>query len=401
MSEKSMKVDMVGTARNVQWTPEVFLGHGSLKLVAPAKVNLFLAVGDKRADGYHEVVNIMHALALHDTLYVHAGPVTRGSAEEGYLEKAACLAAEATEAAAGAASAAEVELSARAEQNVSRETFVRENAGTDADARKVDVELPDYYAIVGPEKNILVYIDAVDKGGVGDLDVPARDNIITKAVNALAQAVDRTVREKVAVRLEKNVPHQGGLGGGSSDAAAVLVGLARLWGFSADDPAVERVARVLGADVAFFLNGGCAQFEGAGEKLVRTLPARKDAVLLIKPEGGVSTPAAYAAFDEEPTLVPAEAMQAALSAQSASEVPLVNNLAPAAERLMPELAEVRAWADAQPGVQCAMLCGSGATTFAVVDDFATACELAAAAQLKGWWARATMMSSLKAAVRPK
>ncbi len=396
MSEKSMKVDMVGTARNVQWTPEVFLGHGSLKLVAPAKVNLFLAVGDKRADGYHEVVNIMHALALHDTLYVHAGPVARGSVEEGYLEKAACLAAEET---AGAASAAEVELSACAEQNVSRETFACENAG--AGARKADVELPDYFAIVGPEKNILVYIDAVDKGGVGDLDVPARDNIVTKAVDALARAVGRTVREKVAVRLEKNVPHQGGLGGGSSDAAAVLVGLARLWGLSTDDPAVERVARVLGADVAFFLNGGCAQFEGAGERLVRTLPARKDAVLLIKPEGGVSTPAAYAAFDEEPIFVPAEAMQAALSAQNASEVPLVNNLAPAAERLMPELAEVRAWADAQPGVRHAMLCGSGATTFAVVDDFATACELAAAAQLKGWWARATMMSSLKAAVRPK
>ena len=396
MSEKSMKVDMVGTARNVQWTPEVFLGHGSLKLVAPAKVNLFLAVGDKRADGYHEVVNIMHALALHDTLYVHAGPVARGSAEEGYLEKAACLAAEA---AARVAGTAEVEPSACADQNVSRETFVCDNAG--ADARRTDAELPDYYAIVGPEKNILVYVDAVDKGGVGELDVPARDNIVTKAVDALACAVGRTVREKVAVRLEKNVPHQGGLGGGSSDAAAVLVGLARLWGLSADDPAVERVARVLGADVAFFLHGGCAQFEGAGEKLVRTLPARKDAVLLIKPEGGVSTPAAYAAFDEEPTLVPAEAMQAALSAQSASEVPLVNNLAPAAERLMPELAEVRAWANAQLGVRHAMLCGSGATTFAVVDDFATACELAAAAQLKGWWARATMMSSLKAAVRPK
>ncbi len=358
MSEKSLKVDMVGTARNVQWSPEVFLGHGSIKLVAPAKVNLFLAVGEKRADGYHDVVNIMHALALHDALYVHAGPLVPGSTDAAYLEAAAS-----------------------------------EQPAADA--------LPDYFAIVGPENNILVYIDMVDKGGVGELDVPARDNIMTKAVAALAEELGRTTREKVAVRLEKNIPHQGGLGGGSADAAAVLVGLARLWGVPAEDPAIAKVARTLGADVAFFLDGGCAQFEGAGEQLVRSLPSRKDAVLLIKPEGGVSTPAAYAAFDQDPQLVDEQLMEAALAAASAAEVPLVNNLSAAAESLLPELAEVRSWAQAQAGVKQVMLCGSGATTFAITEDFATACDLAAAAQLKGWWARATMMSSLKAAIRPK
>lgn len=361
MSEKSMKVDMVGTARNVQWTPEAFLGHGSIKLVAPAKVNLFLAVGDRRPDGYHEVVNIMQALALHDTLYMHCGCVRPGSNE------AACLDA----------------------------------AAEDAEGVSAEAALPDYFAIAGPKDNVLVYIDAVDKGGVGELDVAARDNIMTKAVHALACEIGREEREKISIRLEKNVPAQGGLGGGSADAAAVLVGLARFWGLDADDGAIRRVASRLGADVVFFLDGACAQFAGTGEELVRVLPSRKDAVLLIKPEGGVSTPAAYAAFDEAPEFVPAELLEAALSAENASDVPLVNNLAAAAERLMPELAAVRAWAQAQPGVRDVMLCGSGATTFAVVDDFATACDLAAAAQLKGWWARATMMSSLKAAIRPR
>lgn len=355
MSDKSMKVDMVGTARNVQWTPEAFLGYGSVKLVAPAKVNLFLAVGDKREDGYHDVVNVMNALALHDTLYLHVGRVERGSADAAYLDKAA--------------------------------------AGEELD-------LPDYYAIGGPENNLLIYVDAVDKGGVGDLGVPTRDNIIAKAADALARELGRSAREKVAVRLEKNIPHQGGLGGGSSDAAAALVGLARYWGVTVDDPAVVKVARGLGADVAFFLNGGCALFTGVGEQFVRSLPARKDAVLLVKPEGGVSTPAAYRAFDEAPVIIEPAVMEAALSAENAIDVPLVNNLTPAAEQLLPELAEVRAWALAQEGVKEAMLCGSGATTFAIVEDFATACELASAAQRNGWWARATMMSSLRAAIRP-
>lgn len=356
MSEKSLKVDMVGTARNVQWTPEVFLGHGSIKLVAPAKVNLFLAVGDRRVDGYHEVTNIMHALALHDALYLHCGRVEKGSADAALLDKAA--------------------------------------AGE-------QVDLPEYYAIVGPQNNLLVYIDTVDKGGVGDLDVPACDNIIAKAIDRLAREVGYSERAKVAVRLEKNIPHQGGLGGGSSDAAATLVGLARLWGVAADGAEVSKVACGLGADVAFFLDGGCAQFAGAGEEFVRALPTRKDAVLLIKPEGGVSTPAAYAAFDEKPEPIEAALLERAHEAQSAADVPLVNNLAAASETLLPVLTEVREWAAAQTGVQHVMLCGSGATTFAITEDFSTACELAAAAQLKGWWARATMMSSLRAAVRPK
>ena len=361
MSEKSMKVDMVGTARNVQWTPEAFLGHGSIKLVAPAKVNLFLAVGEPRPDGYHEVVNIMQALALHDTLYMHCGCVRAGSNEAAYLGAAA----------------------------------------EGAEGSPVEVSLPDYFAAVGPKGNILVYIDAVDKGGVGELDVAARDNIMTKAVHALACEIGREDREKVSIRLEKNIPAQGGLGGGSADAAAVLVGLARFWGLAADDATIRRVASKLGADVAFFLDGGCAQFAGTGEELVRVLPSRKDAVLLIKPEGGVSTPAAYAAFDEAPEFVAAELLSAAVSAEAAADVPLVNNLTGAAERLMPELADVRTWAQAQAGVRDVMLCGSGATTFAVVNDFATACDLAAAAQREGWWARATMMSSLKAAIRPR
>ena len=373
-ASKSMKVDMVATARDVQWSADTFLGFGSVKLVAPAKVNLFLGVGERRADGYHDVVNVMQATALHDVLYLNATPVVRGGEDERWLNQAQAQ-----------AEAQEAQLQAQEAQQ-------------QESARR---ELPPHLAIGGPQDNLLVMIDCADKGDVGALDVPARDNIVFKAVHLLACELGRTAREKVGVRLEKHIPHQGGLGGGSSDAAAALLGAAKLWGIAPDDPVIEQVACRLGSDVAFFLHGGCALFDGAGESFVRALAPRKDAILLIKPQGGVSTAAAYAAFDESFTPIDEALLDQALSAESACDIPLFNNLTSAAESLMPELSEVRQWALAQPGVRDVLLCGSGATTCAVVEDFATACALAAKAQLNGWWARATMFSSLKAAVRPR
>lgn len=356
MSDVSMKVDMIGTARDVQWSPETFLGYGSIKLVAPAKVNLFLGVGERREDGYHNVVNVMHSLALHDVIYLHVGRPERGSSE------------------------AEI-LSAAAEGR--------------------DVDLPDYFALAGPENNLLVYIDVTDKGGVGALGVPASANIMTKAIDALARKLGHTAHEKVSIRLEKNIPHQGGLGGGSADAAAVLVGLGHFWGDQLGEGELVEVAGKLGADVAFFLTGGCAQFEGVGEKYVRALTPRKSAVVLIKPDAGVSTPAAYEAFDRDPIEVSADLLQSLADVDAAEGVPLFNNLAPVAEGICPELAQVREWAAAQEGVEDVMLCGSGATTFAIVKDFSVACRVAADAQLQGWWSRATMFSSLAAAIRPR
>lgn len=92
------------------------------------------------------------------------------------------------------------------------------------------------------------------------LDVPVESNIVAKAVRLLAEKLERTADETVVACLEKHIPAEAGLGGGSSDAAAALLGAAHLWGVPADDPRIEEAARSLGADVAFFLHGGCACF---------------------------------------------------------------------------------------------------------------------------------------------
>jgi 4-diphosphocytidyl-2-C-methyl-D-erythritol kinase len=124
----------------------------------------------------------------------------------------------------------------------------------------------------------------------------------------------------------------------------------------------------------------------------------KRTVVLVKPEGGVSTAAAYHAFDEGPAAVPPEVAINANEALCADDLQLFNNLAPAAEQLMPELADVRDWLEDQPGVEGALLCGSGATTFAVCDAFATATRIVADARQRGWWARVTSFAPIRAQV---
>ena len=195
-------------------------------------------------------------------------------------------------------------------------------------------------------------------------------------------------------------PPAGGRGGGSPHPAAALVGLAQLWGLPADDPRIEEVARTLGADVPFFLHGGCAVLDGAGDALVRELAPMGSPVVLVKPAGGVSTAAAYRAFDEHPVPVDPRDRDAALAAASAQDVPLCNNLAAASESLLPALADVRAWAEVCPEVRQALMSGSGSAVFALCDTFEAAGRAAAQARMRGWWAHATMFGRARAAAVP-
>ena len=298
-----------------------FRAQGWLKFIAPAKVNLHLAIGQRRADGYHEATTVMHALTLHDVVYVRHKLFDADEQGEPLVRMISC-------------------------------------------------------------------------GDVTAPDLPSRDNIAAKAVKTLAQLLDRD-DAGVEVRIEKNIPAQGGLGGGSSNAAAALVGAAQLWGVGPDHPAVEEAARSLGSDVAFFLHGGCSLYEGTGEVFVRALEPSKQAVALVKPQGGVSTAEAYRTFDAQPQPVPDAIAQQVQLATHASDVALFNNLAPASESLMPELARVREWLESQPQTQGALLCGSGATTFAPCNSFADACKVVAEARKLGYWARATSFGSLR------
>ena len=301
-----------------------FRAQGWLKLIAPAKVNLHLAIGARRDDGYHNAETVMHALNLHDVVYMRQKPA--------------------------------------------------------------DLDEPSL-----PTTRLVA---------CGDVPVPelaSKDNIATKAVLKLAERIGRA-DAGVEIRIEKNIPAQGGLGGGSSNAAAALVGAAKLWGLAPDDPAIEQTARQLGSDVAFFLHGGCSCYEGTGEVFVRTLTPSKRAVALVKPDGGVSTAEAYRAFDANPQPIPAELAANIRAAEVADDIVLFNNLAHASETIMPQLADIREWLNGQQGVSGSLLCGSGATTFAVCGGFSEACHVVAEARKRGLWARATSFGSARVMV---
>jgi 4-diphosphocytidyl-2-C-methyl-D-erythritol kinase len=99
--------------------------------------------------------------------------------------------------------------------------------------------------------------------------------------------------EGAAIKLGKSIPVQAGLGGGSADAAAALVGLERLWGLDLEPSVPSALAAQVGADVPFFLQGGCCLARGRGEKLERLCDIKAWLVLVV-PESRVPTVQAYA-----------------------------------------------------------------------------------------------------------
>jgi 4-diphosphocytidyl-2-C-methyl-D-erythritol kinase len=160
--------------------------------------------------------------------------------------------------------------------------------------------------------------------------------------NLVARALGLLDRDaSAAIHLDKRIPHGGGLGGGSTDAATVL-----RWGGVATSPSELERAAALGADIPFCLVGGRARVRGIGE-IVDPLPHLDRVVTLIIPPLTVSTPAAYRAWDD-------------LGSPSADGP---NDLEPAALAVEPELARWRDLIGDRLGV-APVLAGSGATWFA-------------------------------------
>ena len=120
-------------------------------------------------------------------------------------------------------------------------------------------------------------------------------NIVYKAVKLIKE--EYGIDTGVSVHIEKHLPIAAGMGGGSSDCAAALRGMNRLFELGLSDEKLEELGVRLGADVPFLIKGGIALAEGIGEKLT-TLPAFPACVLVIaKPDLGVSTKEVYEAFD--------------------------------------------------------------------------------------------------------
>ena len=214
------------------------------------------------------------------------------------------------------------------------------------------------------------------------------DNLAWRALDALEAAVGRPL-PPLAVSIDKRIPAEAGLGGGSSDAAAVLVGADRLLGLGLGPAALERVAAGVGSDVPFMVRGGTQWGEGRGERL-RPGAAPAFAAVLVRPDAaGLATSAVYRAFDRLPPPPPAGPAEAPQSFGALCAW-VRNDLWPAALALRPSLA--RSARDlAAAGASAVVMSGSGSCVAGLVSDRAAAD--AAAARLPGGGFRALVTPS--------
>jgi 4-diphosphocytidyl-2-C-methyl-D-erythritol kinase len=136
----------------------------------------------------------------------------------------------------------------------------------------------------------VIHFERRDDGHVTreDLSGPAlpAEDLCIRAATALKRATG--CQHGVHIGLEKRLPSEAGLGGGSSDAATCLLALNRLWGLGLNRAQLAAIALTLGADVPFFIGGQTAWVEGIGEKLT-PISLAEARFVLVKPPGGAST----------------------------------------------------------------------------------------------------------------
>lgn len=254
-----------------------------VKVWAPAKVNLFLEVLRKRADGYHEIATLMVAVSLFDTL-----------------------------------------------------EFKEEPSGA--------IQL------------------ICDQPGLST----GPDNLVCRAAELLRQSGGG---QGARIVLTKRIPLAAGLGGGSSDAAATLEGLNRLWRLGHSSAELADLGAQLGSDVPFFFAAPAAWCSGRGEIVTPVTLGRRLDFVLACPAAGLSTAAVYGgvSIPEQP-LAGAELRQAAADGDVAAiGRRLHNRLQPVAERICPEVAECRALLSGF-GPAGALMSGSGSSVFALCRD---------------------------------
>jgi len=189
------------------------------------------------------------------------------------------------------------------------------------------------------------------------------DNLVLRAVRSLEARTGRKL--SVTIELNKRIPVAAGLGGGSSDAAATLVGISSLFDLNVSKEQLFLSALGLGADVPFFLMGGTAVGEGIGEILTAVSVPLDYELILVHPGFPVSTASVFRSFSKTLTGAPREGtVWNMLRESSAPEVLLHNDLQPVTEALHPEIHQIRTLLE-DSGVKQALMSGSGPTVFGI------------------------------------
>ncbi len=223
-----------------------------------------------------------------------------------------------------------------------------------------------------------------------DPELPTDDgNLVMRAARLLQKTAG--IEKGARLRLQKRIPVAAGLGGGSSDAAATLLGLNRLWGLRWPRARLQELAVELGMDVPFFLGTGRAVARGRGERL-QVLPGGGGyALVLVNPRTPLSTREVYgrvpAGWHAEPTGT--ERVIEALRRRNVAALAaaLTNNLERVVEPVLPVIGRMKA-ALLAAGALGAIMSGSGPTVFGLARSLDHARQVRSRVSRAGWacWA---------------
>ena len=204
-----------------------------------------------------------------------------------------------------------------------------------------------------------------------DRSIPSDDtNLVWRAAATLRERY--SIDHGVKIRLEKRIPSEAGLGGGSSDAAATLIALAQLWRIETSANDLMRIAENIGSDVPFFFFGGAARATGRGETIEPLSDAPAAHLVIVKPNASVSTRNAYNALNS-PALTSSNAKPILLRSQASDDSvsfdlnALHNDFAAVIFQLKPEIERAKN-ALLKSGARAAMLSGSGSSVFGIFEN---------------------------------
>jgi 4-diphosphocytidyl-2-C-methyl-D-erythritol kinase len=201
------------------------------------------------------------------------------------------------------------------------------------------------------------------------------DNLVHRAAIELRRRAGTAGRAKIHLR--KRIPMQAGLAGGSSDAAATLIGLNRFWNLGLSTTELAEIGATIGSDVNFFLDGPCAWCTGRGEKVEPMKLGRPLDLVLATPPVGLSTAEVFQRANVPVKPQSGQAIRDAASRGDIDEIGrrLFNRLQEPAELLCPDIQTLRRQLEAANPLAVQMT-GSGSTVFALCRDRTDAIRVA-------------------------
>jgi 4-diphosphocytidyl-2-C-methyl-D-erythritol kinase len=265
-------------------------------------------------------------------------------------------------------------LNAAPVAGVGRAVTIRAHAKINLDLRVLGMRPDGFHELRTVFQSLALHdtIDCIARPGPFAIECDAagvpldESNLVWRAASALWRALRRSgpVRD-VLVRLHKRIPLQGGLGGGSTDAAATLLALARVWRVPLRPTQLVDVATTLGADVSFFLAGGTALGLGRGDEVYPLADLPQHWIVLLVPGFGVSSPDAYEWYDAERELARGgtnREPQHVPGPWPSRAAQMINDLEAPVARHHPEIDQMKI-ALRRAGALAASMSGSGSTVF--------------------------------------